>query len=60
MRQSTELKNLRQKVTELKSDVDKSTVILGGFNTIPSTLVEQLGRRLTRIYNLITPSSNRI
>ena len=45
-------KYMKQKVIELKTDVDKSSVTVGAFNTILSTLIE-LDGKLVKIYKVL-------
>lgn len=49
---------MKQKVIELKTDADKSSVMVGGFNTILSTLIE-LDEKLVKIYKVLH-NTNRI
>lgn len=38
---------MKQKPTELKGEIDKSTIIIGGFNTLLSVMTGQIDKKNT-------------
>lgn len=53
-------KYVKQKLAELKGEIGRSTIIVGDFNILLSTVDKPLDRKSPRMQNSATSSTNRI
>ena len=51
---------MKQKLTEMKGEIDKYKIIVGDFRTHYQHLIELIDRKPTMIWNSTTPSTNKI